>query len=139
MENIQTIISIILSIITLISVVYKSGLKEGRDRERKYYETVLQPFIESITQNKNINVLRLLRKLVKRTDDLEMISKILFYAWIFLAFVMMYAGSMEVLEVCLKEHINNTNIKLKLYRPELFQTEFALPLKNIMLPSYQPA
>lgn len=59
MENIQTIISIILSIITLISVVYKSGLKEGRDRERKYYETVLQPFIESITQNKNINVLRL--------------------------------------------------------------------------------
>lgn len=42
-------------------------------------------------------------------------------------------------ENCLKEHINNDDVKGKLYRKSLAKTEFADNLRSIMLPVYESA
>lgn len=45
----------------------------------------------------------------------------------------------EVFEKCLKEHVNNADVKEKLYRKCLTRTEYAANLRSIMLPVYESA
>lgn len=81
MENIQEgitlISSIITSVITVGTVIYKIGFKSDRKREKKYYEKVLQPFVKAISQDSNVNILKFIKRITTRTNDY--VPKYIFY------------------------------------------------------------
>lgn len=59
----------------------------------------------------------------------------------YLSYEMMwkYPGIQEEFEKCAREHLNNQEIRLKLYQPGLSEREFSERLEEVILPVYQSA
>lgn len=69
METASVVISIITSVITAGTLIYKLGFKNDYAREKRYYKKVLKPFMKALTKNENMNVMEKCKELVKRMDD----------------------------------------------------------------------
>lgn len=70
MEKIQVFISVATSIVTFVTLIYNIGIKQGKSRERRYYEKILQPYIEEWSQNKEIDTILVVENLIKGDDDI---------------------------------------------------------------------
>ena len=59
----------------------------------------------------------------------------------YLSYEMMwkYPGIQEEFEKCAREHLNNQEIRLKLYQPGLSEREFSERLEEVIFPVYQSA
>ena len=77
LDNIQAIIALITSIISVWGAIYKVALQKGHNREEAYYEQILKPFIVELHKNSNINPIKFLQKMAKRNND--NIPKYIFY------------------------------------------------------------
>lgn len=69
MGKIQSAIAIISSLITTIILIYQTGFKNNQERERKYYEELLMPFMQKYFNNKNINAYRYCKNKVLYTNE----------------------------------------------------------------------
>lgn len=69
MEKIQVFVSVATSIVTFVTLIYNIGIKQGKSREKRYYEKVLRPFMVQWSENHEIDALLTIGNLVKREDD----------------------------------------------------------------------
>lgn len=69
MEKIQVFITLATSVITFITLIYNIVIKKGNNRERQYYEKILQPFIAKWSVNKQISAIDTIKGLVTSEDE----------------------------------------------------------------------
>lgn len=69
MQEIEVFISVITSIVTFITLIYNLGIKKSIKREAIYYKKVLQPFILKLSQNSEVNAIKIVKKLAERDND----------------------------------------------------------------------
>lgn len=76
-DNISWAITIIASILTTGTLIYKIFIKKAIEREKKYYEIILKPFIEKCIAEDEQNALREIENQIHHTD--EFIPKYIVY------------------------------------------------------------
>jgi len=77
MEKVQLVLSVVSSIITTGIILYNTLFKGSRKREKEYYEKILKPCMVLLKKEKKVNLVKEVRKLVKRDDDT--VPKYVFY------------------------------------------------------------
>ena len=73
----QGIITFIVSVIGMLTTIYKIGFKDEQNRTQAYYKETLLPFIVAYQKNSNMNTIKFLKDAVKRDND--NVPKYVFY------------------------------------------------------------
>lgn len=69
-QDMITIISLTVSLIaTLITLIRNTGFSKNYERERRYYEKVLMPFLEKYAKNSDFDIIKFCKNKIKRTDE----------------------------------------------------------------------
>lgn len=76
-EKIEIIISVLLSLITFGTAIYKLVIKKTNNRKDEYYKKVLNTFIVKYKANENVNAVKFINAVVERDDDY--VPKYVFY------------------------------------------------------------
>ncbi len=76
-DNINWVITLIASILTTGTLIYKAFFKKAIDREKNYYEKILKPFIEKCKVEDEKIALREIKNQIHHTD--EFIPKYILY------------------------------------------------------------
>lgn len=69
LDNWQGIITFIVSVIGMLTTIYKIGFKKDRGRVQAYYEKILRPFAVAYQKNNDINAINFLKNIAKRDND----------------------------------------------------------------------
>ena len=67
-ENINFIVAIVTSLITMCTLIYNTFFKGGFKREKQYYNKILIPFIEALKAG-NENALQEIKDQINHTDE----------------------------------------------------------------------
>ena len=70
MENLENIVGIIVSGISIMTAIYKICFRKDTKREKAYYEKVLSVFVRTYKKNQDINAIKFMENILEDNDDI---------------------------------------------------------------------
>ncbi len=77
MDKLESVIAVVVSLLTGVTTLYNVVIKDSRKRELEYYEKVLKPFADEFVKDQDIDALEFLQPQLTREEDY--IPRYIFY------------------------------------------------------------